>query len=128
MPKGYDTPHPRDLRALFGPPLADAVAPLCDDVRDAVAEELTAHLRRMFARDACGMPPKLSPLAMRLEMGRFLTERYPRLSGSWPARPGPQRSLRSEAESSGVPALPNVKTARSWRGIVPLRTSHGRGV
>jgi hypothetical protein len=35
-----------------------------------------------------------------------------------PARPGPQRSLRSEAESSGVPALPNVKTACSWRGIV----------
>src|SRR5258708_33694346 len=33
-----------------------------------------------------------------------------------PARPGPQRSLRSE--SSGVPALPNVKTARRWRGIV----------
>jgi hypothetical protein len=28
------------------------------------------------------------------------------------------RSLRSEAESSGVPALPNVKTARRWRGIV----------
>ena len=27
-------------------------------------------------------------------------------------------SLRSEAESSGVPALPNVKTARRWRGIV----------
>jgi len=26
--------------------------------------------------------------------------------------------LRSEAESSGVPALPNVKTARWWRGIV----------
>ena len=37
-------------------------------------------------------------------------------------------SLRSEAESSGVPALPNVKTARRWRGIVALRTSHGRGV
>src|SRR2546430_6053853 len=37
-----------------------------------------------------------------------------------PARPGPQRSLRSEAESSGVPALPNVKTARWWRGIVAL--------
>src|SRR5215470_13742058 len=32
--------------------------------------------------------------------------------------PGPQRSLRSEAESSGSLALPNVKTARSWRGIV----------
>ena len=29
-----------------------------------------------------------------------------------PARSGPQRSLRSEAESSGVPTLPNVKTAR----------------
>src|SRR5258707_11878948 len=27
-------------------------------------------------------------------------------------------SLRSEAESSGVLALPNVKTARRWRGIV----------
>ena len=26
--------------------------------------------------------------------------------------------MRSEAESSGVPALPNVKTARWWRGIV----------
>src|SRR5262249_6542902 len=37
-----------------------------------------------------------------------------------PARPGPQRSLRAEAESSGVPALPNVKTAPSWRGIVSL--------
>jgi hypothetical protein len=36
-----------------------------------------------------------------------------------PARPGPQRSLRSEAESSGVPALPNVKTARC---------KHGRGL
>src|SRR5258707_15015977 len=27
-------------------------------------------------------------------------------------------SLRSEAESSGVPALPNLKTARRWRGMV----------
>ena len=31
---------------------------------------------------------------------------------------GAGRSLRSVAESSGVPALPNVKTARRWRGIV----------
>jgi putative ABC transport system substrate-binding protein len=35
-------------------------------------------------------------------------------------RPGPRQSLKSEAESSGIlPAL-NVKTARSWRGIVPF--------
>src|SRR5260221_7761455 len=41
---------------------------------------------------------------------------------AWRPQEGPQQalggSLRSEAESSGVPALPNVKTARRWRGIV----------
>src|SRR6266478_9703656 len=37
------------------------------------------------------------------------------------------RSLRSEAESSGVPALPNVKTARRWRGIVALYAPRAGG-
>src|SRR6476660_9302305 len=47
------------------------------------------------------------------------------MSWAWRPQAGPQAaggvvapSLRSEAESSGVPALPNVKTARRWRGIV----------
>jgi hypothetical protein len=40
----------------------------------------------------------------------------------------PEAGTALQAESSGVPALPNVKTARRWRGIVALRTSHGRGV
>src|SRR6516164_2052392 len=55
------------------------------------------------------------------------------------ARPRWQHSRRAGGGSSAVeaddrgesnqhPASLNVKTARSRRGIVPLRTSHGRGV
>jgi hypothetical protein len=33
-----------------------------------------------------------------------------------------------EVEATSILPSLNGKTARSWRGIVPLRTSHGRGV
>ena len=38
--------------------------------------------------------------------------------------------LKPETEVEATSILPsfNVKTARLWRGIVALRTSHGRGV
>jgi len=33
-----------------------------------------------------------------------------------------------EIEATGILPSLNIKTARSWRGILALRTSHGRGV